>query len=181
MLRSASLALLLTMAAASAGAEQRLAQATRAAAPASAQPDNTTATFGDWVHRCQQTPNGRSCEIAQSLIVQGQQAPVALIAVGRPVKGEAIKVVVQLPPNLAFGTPLRIALGEKDEGIPTTWQRCMPGGCLADATMSDELMKRWRGQSEAGQLRYVDAANRPIALNFSLRGFSAAADALGRD
>lgn len=172
--------LLSVLVAGAAHGQTRLAQS-RGTSPAAAQPDNTTATFGDWVHRCQQTAAGRNCEVAQSLVIQGQQAPVALVAIGRPVKGEPMKIVVQLPSNLAFAPPLRIALGEKDEGVAATWQRCIPGGCFADAVMSDDLMKRWRASSEPGQLRYTDAANRPVALNFSLRGFSAAADALGRD
>lgn len=183
-LRSISLAALVALAAFPALAQQaRQAQAPARppAAAAPSQPDNTTATFGDWVHRCQQTANGRTCEIAQALHVQGQQGPVALIAIGRPVKGEAIRIVVQVPPNLAFGAPLRVALGEKDEGLQTNWQRCIPGGCFADAAMTEDFLKRWRAFAEAGQLRYTDAANRPIALGFSLRGFSAAADALGRE
>lgn len=175
MLKSAFVALSLVMAASSAQAQQRQA------APAAAQPDNTTATFGDWLHRCQQSTNGRSCEIAQALHVKGQQGPVALIAIGRPVKAEPIKLVVQVPPNLAFGTALRVALGEKDEGTQTTWLRCIPGGCFAEAVMTDDLMKRWRAFGEAGQLRYTDAANRPVTLPFSLRGFSAAVDALARE
>lgn len=181
----------LTILVALAGAGSALAQAQRPAAPAAqaapsggvSQPDNTTASYGDWVHRCQQGVGTRICEIVQTLQVQGQQGPVALIALGRPVKAEPLKIVVQVAPNIAFGpnAGVRLALGEKDEGVLAPYQRCIPGGCFAEIAMSEDLLKRWRAQSEGGQLRFIDAANRPVALPFSFRGFPAAADALSRE
>jgi invasion protein IalB len=163
-----------------------LAQTPRPAAPAPggvSQPDNTTATYGDWLHRCQQGVGTRICEIVQTLQVQGQQGPVALIAVGRPVRTEPYKLVVQVAPNVSFGPSngVRVALGEKDEGVLAVYQRCAPGGCFAETAMSDDLLRRWRGHGEGGQLRFQDAANRPVVLPFSFRGFPAAADALTRE
>ena len=184
----------LTFLVALSGAGSALAQAQpqRPAAPAAppaapaggvSQPDNTTASYGDWVHRCQQGVGTRICEIVQTLQVQGQQGPVALIALGRPVKTEPLKVVVQVAPNIAFGpnAGVRLALGEKDEGVLAPYQRCIPGGCFAEIAMSEDLLKRWRAHGEGGQLRFIDAANRPVALPFSFRGFPAAADALARE
>ncbi|CAN7525073.1 invasion associated locus B family protein [Bosea sp. LjRoot9] len=157
-----------------------------AAAPAPggvSQPDNTTATYGDWTHRCQQGVGTRICEVVQTLQVQGQQGPVALVAVGRPVKTEPYKLVVQVAPNVTLGpnAGVRVALGEKDEGTLAAYSRCIPGGCFAEVSMSEDLLKRWRGYSEGGQLRFQDAANRPVTLPFSFRGFQAAADALARE
>ncbi|KFC63399.1 putative Invasion associated locus B family protein [Bosea sp. LC85] len=168
-----------------------LAQAQRPSASAQApaapggvsQPDNTTATYGDWTHRCQQGVGTRICEIVQTLEVQGQRGPVALIALGRPVRNEPYKLVVQVPPNVSLGAKagIRLALGEKDEGTLADFQRCLPGGCFAEVNVSDDLLKRWRGYGEAGQLRYQDGANRAVALPFSFKGFQAAVDALARE
>lgn len=163
-----------------------LAQTPRPAAPATggvSQPDNTTASYGDWVHRCQQGVGTRICEIVQTLQVQGQNAPVALVALGRPVKAEPYKLVVQVAPNVTLGpnAGVRVALGEKDEGVLAVFQRCAPGGCFAEVAVTEDLLKRWRGYSEAGQLRFQDAANRPVTLPFSFRGFTAATDALARE
>lgn len=163
---------------------QKPATSAQAAPAGVSQPDNTTASYGDWTHRCQQGVGTRLCEIVQTLVTnQGQRTPIALIAIGRPARNEPYKLVVQLAPNVALGpnAGVRIALGEKDEGVLAPYQRCIPGGCFAEVNMTDELMKRWRAFSESGQLRYQDAANRPVSLPFSLRGFPAAADALGRE
>ncbi|SEG34638.1 Invasion protein IalB, involved in pathogenesis [Bosea lathyri] len=155
-----------------------------APAPGSvSQPDNTTASYGDWIHRCQQGVGTRICEIVQTLEIQGQRGPVALIALGRPVRTEPYKLVVQVAPNVTLGpnAGVRLALGEKEEGTLAAYSRCIPGGCFAEVTLSDEMLKRWRDYSESGQLRFPDAANRPVVLPFSFRGFQAAMDALARE
>lgn len=164
------------------------AQAQRPAQPAPAagavsQPDNTTATYGDWVLRCQQgVGTNRVCEIVQTVEQQGQRGPVALVAVGRPVKGEPYKLVVQVPPNLTLGNNagVRVSGGEKED-LLALFQRCTPAGCFGEANLSDDAFKRWRGLSEAGQLRYLDAAKREVTLPISFRGFTAATDALLRE
>src|SRR5262249_6405145 len=61
-------------------------------APLPAAPDNgpssTTAVYGDWVVRCGQQAGTRICEVAQTIYVQGQQTPIALIAIGREKQGD---------------------------------------------------------------------------------------------
>jgi invasion protein IalB len=162
-------------------AQQRPAQAAPAPGAVS-QPDNTTATYGDWVLRCQQSVAARVCEIVQTLEQQGQRGPIALVAIGRPVKDEPIKLVIQVPPNLSLGDKVgvRVSVADKDEAT-AIFQRCLPGGCFAEAALSDDVLKRWRGLSEAGQMRYLDAGRREVALPLSFRGFPAAAEALLRE
>jgi len=164
-------------------AQQRPNQAQATPAPgAVSPPDNTTASYGDWVLRCQQSVAARVCEIVQTLEQQGQRGPIALIAIGRPVKDEPVKLVIQVPPNLALGdkVSIRVVVADKDEAV-AVFQRCLPGGCFAEATLSDDTLKRWRGLSEAGQMRYLDAGKREVALPLSFRGFPAAAEALQRE
>ena len=163
--------------------QQRPTQAQASPAPgAVSQPDNTTASYGDWVLRCQQSVAARVCEIVQTLEQQGQRGPIALVAIGRPVKSEPIKLVIQVPPNLALGdkASVRVVVAEKDEAL-AVFQRCLPGGCFAEASLSDDAFKRWRGFGEAGQMRYLDAGRREVTLPLSFRGFPAAAEALQRE
>ncbi|MGX1786467.1 invasion associated locus B family protein [Bosea sp. NPDC055332] len=163
--------------------QQRPGQAQVTPVPgAVSQPDNTTASYGDWVLRCQQSVAARVCEIVQTLEQQGQRGPIALVAIGRPVKDEPIKLVIQVPPNLALGdkVSVRVVVAEKDEAV-AVFQRCLPGGCFAEASLSDDVFKRWRGFGEAGQMRYLDAGKREVTLPLSFRGFPAAAEALLRE
>jgi len=182
--KSTSLALLSVLALAGPAS----AQAQRQPAPpppvtgAVSQPDNTTATYGDWVLRCQQSVGSRVCEIVQTIEQQGQRGPIALIAVGRPVKAEPYKLVIQVPPNLTLGNNagVRVSVADKDEAL-AVFQRCTPGGCFGEASLNDDAFKRWRGLGEAGQLRYQDSTKREVTLPISFRGFTAATDALQRE
>jgi invasion protein IalB len=163
--------------------QQRPVQAQTAPTPgAVSQPDNTTASYGDWVLRCQTSVAARVCEIVQTLEQQGQRGPIALVAIGRPVKDEPIKLVIQVPPNLSLGNNagVRVSVADKDEAT-AIFQRCLPGGCFAEVALSDDAFKRWRGFGEAGQMRYLDAGKREVALPLSFRGFPAAAEALLRE
>ena len=63
-------------------------------------PSATTAVYGDWVVQCSQQTGTRLCEAAQTIFVQGQQSPIALIAIGREKQGAPMRLVVQVPLNV---------------------------------------------------------------------------------
>jgi invasion protein IalB len=147
---------------------------TQAARPSSspAQPQQTSASFGDWVVRCQATGQSKICEVAQTLIMAGQQAPIAQIAFG----GErAQTMTVLLPTNIAFDKPPQISF----EGTDTTafaFRRCLPAGCFADAKIDAAHLKSIEDATKPGRLSFTDAAEQTLALPISLRGFPQAVD-----
>jgi invasion protein IalB len=153
-------------------------------APVGAEPQSTTATFGDWVLRCVQgtAPNQsqRLCEVAQTLEVKGEGV-VAEIALGRLGPKEPVRLTIVLPTNVSLSSGVRIGLSEKDE-TPTelSWRRCLPGGCIAEADIRDDVLRSWRGQSGAGQIQYLLASARPLNLSFSFRGLAVALDNLAK-
>ena len=163
-----------------------LAQAVREA-PAvqpSTRPEFTTAGFGDWVLRCSQ-PEGRpkNCEIVQSLNAQGQV--VAQFAMGRPEAGQPLRLTLAIPPNVALDTPPRLvpnATGnDARAAVDLVWRRCFPNLCLADLVLSEALLQQFRRQAENARIRFVSGEGRENTLPLSLRGVSAALDALARE
>jgi invasion protein IalB len=156
-----------------------------AAAPVSADPQTTTATYGDWVLRCQRQGEGnqatKACEVVQSLQLQGQTAPIVQIAIGRPAPKDPLKIALVIAPNVSFPSSPLLAVDEKDpQPASLTWRRCLPGGCMADAVIKDDILKRWRAQNERGRLQVKDAADRDMVLPFSFRGLAEALDALNK-
>lgn len=158
--------------------------------PVGAQPAATTATYGDWVLRCETasaaagTPPGappQVCEVAQTLQVEGKQVPAGQIAFGRPDHGPALHLIVALPVNVSFPSTVRVTVSDQDPK-PTAldWKRCIPGACFADVAVGDDLLGRWRGASGPARLRYADAATREVVLPLSFRGLAQALDALGK-
>jgi invasion protein IalB len=156
-----------------------------AAAPVSADPQSTTANYGDWVVRCQRIGDAaagqRVCEVAQIIQMQGQQGPIAQIAVGRLAATDPLRLTLVLPPNISFPSSPRMAVDDKDaRPADLNWRRCLPGGCFADIEVKDDLLQHWRGQSAQGVIHFRDSAGREVALPFSFRGFAQALDALAK-
>ncbi|GEO98937.1 invasion associated locus B family protein [Methylobacterium haplocladii] len=172
------------------GAQANKAVAQPAAAPPAKpvpnEPGATTASFGDWVLRCQRGGTAekpvRVCEVAQSMQVQGQNQPIAQIAIGRAGVGEPLQVTVLLPPNVIFPSGVRLLSDEKDStGYDLTWRRCLPGACVADAPAKDDALKRWRAAGEPGRIVFKNAGGQDVAIPLSWRGLPQALDALVKE
>ncbi|MGN6095803.1 MAG: invasion associated locus B family protein [Bosea sp. (in: a-proteobacteria)] len=152
--------------------------------PVSAEPTMTTASFGDWVLRCQKLPQntaGRVCEVAQTMQIQGQSAPVAQFAIGRASKTEPLRATAVVPPNVSFPSNVQVALEKDSSPLELDWRRCVPGACLADLVLKEDQLKRWRAASENGRLVFKDATGREIAIALSFLGLGPALDALAKE
>ena len=94
--------------------------------PVEAEPQSTSATFGDWVLRCNRVEVSgqpqRVCEVAQTIIIQGQNAPVSEVAIGRIKKTDPLRVTVVLPVNVSFPSAPQISL-DGQATLELTWKR----------------------------------------------------------
>jgi invasion protein IalB len=168
----------------SAVAVPRTAEA-QAQPPASVDtPQLTTATYGDWVVQCQtatKPPNQKICDMAQTTQVQGGNGPFSRVAVAHPVHGQPIRLVVQVPVNVAFATNVRLRTSDTDPGIAAPFARCIPNGCFAEFDLRDDMMRKFRAAAGVGKLSFADAAGREINVPLSFKGFNQAFDALSRE
>ncbi|RYC31601.1 invasion protein [Lichenibacterium minor] len=154
------------------------------AAPVSADPSVTTASYGDWTARCEKGAGEKAqriCEAVQTVQLPNQQVAVAQIAFGHAASAEPLKLVVVLPVDVWFPSTVRILAGDKDPaGVELAWRRCLPVGCFAESTGSDEAARRWRNENGQGRIVYKDGLNRDVTLPVSFRGLAQALDALGK-
>ena len=155
------------------------------AGPVSADPASTSASYGDWALRCQRIGEAdkarRLCEVSQSIQSQNRRATVAQIALGHLPTDKSLHLTTVVPPSISFPSTVQLTTTEKmPRSIDLQWRRCVPGGCFAEATPSDELIQTWRGLSDAGRITFKDAAGREVSLPFSFRGLAQALDALGK-
>ncbi len=151
-----------------------------------ADPSSTSASFGDWVMRCQRTGGGadmqRVCEVAQQIRAQDQQQPIAELAIGRLKKGDPLHLTLVLPNNVALpGAPTFTANGDQPEPLDLGWRKCLAGGCFADAIVKDDMLRRWKGLTSPGHITWKDASGRDITIGVSFRGLAQALDALGKE
>lgn len=157
-----------------------------ASIPAAAQPapDRTTASFGDWVLRCDRrtdvTPPQRFCEVGLTIQRPGDNGPQAQVGLGRIQSSDPVRTTVLLPLNVQFQPPVKMVT-EGRETLELAWQRCLPSGCFANAAVPDDLLRKLRAQKDAGRLEYTDGGGREVTLPISFRGFGEAWEAFLRE
>lgn len=147
-------------------------------------PAQTTATYGDWVLRCVRTGDGgagpRVCEVVQTMVLQGQQQPVAQVAIGYDKTD--LRLTLLVPPAISLSkVPTVGASGGAAPHFDLAWRRCLPQGCFADTVVNPDLLKALRARTDPLQIVFKDAGERDATLPFSLRGLSASLDALAKE
>jgi invasion protein IalB len=143
-------------------------------------PDRTTETFGDWSIVCTAPGGGgeRSCEVDTSIVLRGQSAPFARIAVMRPAKDKPVQLIAVVPVNIATASPAKISADGGASELSLPFRSCMPGGCVAQTEVTKDKL-RTLGKTQ-GQLTLVDASGKPASVEFSLRGLDQALEAYFR-
>jgi invasion protein IalB len=156
------------------------------AEPAGETPQRRTASYANWVLTCDSwagPPPRKTCEILQVVQAQtqGRTVPFSSIAVMRPVKGQPVKLMMQVPTNVALSTNVRIQIADADPGIAAPFARCVPVGCIADFELKDDVLKKFRGTSGNGKITYADANGRDVVVPLSFSGFDQAFEALAKE
>jgi invasion protein IalB len=155
------------------------------AAPSEA-PQRTTATYDDWVVQCDTqagSPPQKICDMAQVAQVnaQGHSTPFSRVAVVHPVKGQPVRLVVQVPVNVSFATTVRIQTSDSDPGIAAPFARCLSAGCFAEFDIKDDVLKKLRAATGSGKVSFADGGGHEISVPLSFNGFNQAYEALVKE
>lgn len=156
----------------------RPAQAQTAApkTPAAAvSPKATTATYDDWLLRCEAQPDAaKVCEVVQG--IQSQQGLIAQIVVGRIAKTDPFSLIVQLPAGVWLPAGAAIEFGDKTAPLPLAYSRCQQS-CFADLVLKPEQVEALKTSKAPVSLVFEDGARNRIQLPISLNGFAPALEA----
>ena len=148
--------------------------------PASAQ-QKTTATYDDWVVRCDMqagSPPHRVCEMEQVAEVQGKGTPLSRVAITREIAGHPLMLVLQVPVNVSVASGVKVEIDNRDTGIAGGFNRCLPAGCFSNIDLKADQLRLLGTATQPGKILYKDAGGRDVAIPLSLKGFPAAYDAL---
>ena len=151
------------------------------AAPAP-EPQRTSASYGDWVVRCDRTGGKKACEAVQTFTIKGREAPFAQVVFVHNVKTDgapAMTMLLLLPVNLSLEKPPTLAIGG-NEGSSFKLLRCLPEGCIASLAAGNDVMASLRGASSS-QASFFDAAGQKVNLPLSIKGLTLALDNLLRE
>ncbi|WP_223638499.1 invasion associated locus B family protein [Rhodobacter sp. TJ_12] len=187
MKQSTSLALMLTLglSAPMAGAQETAAPAATADAPpaASAEGPGTTyvkETHDDWEIQCLRTESGSEpCEMFQLLKDSEGTGTAAISIMALPGNDDAAAgatITTPLETLLTQGVKLKI---DSQEAIALPFNVCSQAGCYSNVFLKDkdiDLFKK--GNKIAMTIVPAAAPDTPVELMISLKGFTAAFDAL---
>jgi invasion protein IalB len=67
------------------------------------------------------------------------------------------------------------------EPLDLGWRKCLPGGCIVDALLKDDVLRRWKTQTIPGRITWTDAGGHELAIGLSSRGLTQALDALSKE
>jgi len=165
----------------------RLAMAVALAAassPVGAQ-ESTSATYGDWVVRCERdaaVPTKKTCQMAQVTQVQvtGKSVPFSRLAVMPPASGQPIGLEAQFPVNVSLRAPVIVRTQDADPGFAAPFDHCLPAGCFAEFELKEDMLKKLRAAEGAGKVTFKDASGRDVVVPISFKGFREAFDALAK-
>lgn len=155
--------------------------------PLGSGPQQSSATFGDWMLRCRQGADARkSCEAVATIRAgDPQHTAVAEFVFGRLSKAEPqIHATAHLPTTIAIPSVVKFTtadLGAKALEIP--YHRCLPIGCYADIVLTDAQIKNYRNQKEdaTGALEFTDGTDHQVKFSISMRGLTQVLDALAKE
>jgi invasion protein IalB len=141
-------------------------------------PERTTASYGDWVLRCELPPGGaeRSCEVAQT-VLDGRGQTLAQIIARRAAGNGGMQLSVQVGGSATVAEPLRLAV-ETQAVLTLRFRRCLPRGCFAEVQPTEMELGALLPRTEPIRLEFTDGDGQPVSIPASLRGLAASLDAL---
>jgi invasion protein IalB len=136
--------------------------------------------FQDWTARCETNPSDASverCYIVQGVVAGEQRKRVMLLAVAYPPGEGAPRATAVLPLGIALPPGIDVAV---DDGAPKRFPFvvCLADGCQALIPLDDALLAAFK-KGNAGSVAFRRPPDgRTIKVPFSLKGFTAALNAL---
>ena len=140
--------------------------------------ETETQQFNDWTLRCQpaSATQQQTCHISLQAFAQDSGKQVLQFRVGRfgpeKILGAVIFVPngVRLPPGIGF---------QVDERATRSYpfESCDPNSCQVRVLLEDDLLKNLKA-GLAGYVRFQNGADQELVVKVSLKGFSAALQAL---
>jgi len=137
--------------------------------------------FDDWTIRCNDNPQNAAtggCVMFQAVVNKETNRAIMQVAIGYLAQ-EQVKTpaaVITLPLGVRLPPGVIMQVDEKDStNFP--FERCLPEGCMVQFRLTADQIAVFKGGT-AGKFTFQHASGQPVAIPFSLKGFTAALTAL---
>lgn len=140
-------------------------------------PSRTTATYDDWVVRCERTElagGTKVCEAAQTLqIGTQQQGLVAQVVFGKIKSDAPLRLVLQLPVGVWLPAGAQLTVGDNAKPISAGFKFCIRA-CIADVDLTAPEAASLSTATGSAAITFQDRNQQQVTIPVSLKGLSAA-------
>lgn len=143
----------------------------QAQTPAPANPE--VERFQDWALQCTtaQADTPKTCFLIHDVFRADGNQRVLQIVVGRFGADNVLGALFFAPLGIRLPPGLTLQVDQKDpQKLPL--ERCTTKGCQAQIILADPLLDTFK-DGTGGEITFEDASGQPIAIAFSLKGFTA--------
>lgn len=162
-----------------------------------AEPSATTATYGNWTVTCGAAAVAgaaapqKLCQMTTKLNLKGndgQVRPLLEIAIGLPPGGDATRIVVQVPIDVALREAIVVSVDAVAQGadpkpqtdvVTASYFACTPTGCIADAELKADAAAVLKGAKTTNVTFTALTGAKKITVPVEMTGFADAWAALG--
>ena len=140
--------------------------------------ETETQQFEDWTLRClpASATQLRTCHISQQAFAKKSGKQVLQFRVGRFGSEKILGAVIFVPNGVRLPPGLGIQIDEQAiRAYP--FELCDPNSCQVRVLLEDDLLMNLKA-GLAGYVRFVNGAGQELVVKISLKGFSAALQAL---
>ena len=156
-------------------------------------PSSTSATYGNWTVTCVQNADQKVCQMVTRLNLkdgEGQLRPLIEVAIGQPAGGGDLRIVLQVPMDVALRQPLVVSVDAagadpaatakpQTDLLSASYFACVPAGCIADAVLDQASLATLQAAPTMTATFTTLNGARKIAVPVALAGFGDAWAALG--
>jgi invasion protein IalB len=141
----------------------------------------TGQVFNDWGRRCEiLTSTGEElCLIFQRLRLKENNQTVLYVTFGYPPLGSGPVMVLTTPLGVSLIAGVQLRVDNEGEPLKVPYNLCVADGCRASLAVDEVLLAAMK-QGDKLKVAFADAQNKPLGLEVSLNGFSAANDSLNK-
>ncbi len=137
-----------------------------------------TQQFEDWTLRCGPASETqlRNCFILQNVVAEGSGKPVLQVVAGRYGPEKVLGAVINVPVGVRLPPGLGIQVDERALRM-FPFEICDSRSCEVRAVLDADLLQDFK-EGLTGHVKVQNAGGQEMIVRFSLKGFSAALQAL---
>lgn len=124
--------------------------------------------------------DAKDAKAAPAAATKAQTPPPPAPQPAAPAPAAPMKLIILIPVNVMIAPGVEFAGDPAAPPLKLPIKACVQAACIAEAPLTEEEVKAFRGRAQPGRLTFTDPAERPVSVEVSFEGFDKALDTLAK-